>query len=161
MGVKIKEPKIHSLRLLRSRSIPYKLYQYPVKFANAQEVARYLAIPEGNLYKTLVSIGSSDEKPMLSLIPSNRTLNLKKLAIVSYHKRVQMVTYNEAEKLTGLRVGGISALVLLHKKWQVYLDSSAQKLDTVVMNAGKRGVQVEIACKDFIHLVSAKVVSIT
>ena len=161
MGAKIKEPKIHSLRILRSRSIPYKFYQYPVKFANAQEVARYLAIPEGNLYKTLVSIGSSSEKPMLSLIPSNRTLNLKKLAIVSHHKRVQMVTYNEAEKLTGLRVGGISALALLHKKWQVYLDSSAQRLDTLVMNAGKRGVQVEIAYKDFIHLVSATIVSIT
>ena len=161
MEAKIKELKIHSLRILRSRSIPFKLYQYPIKFANAQEVARYLAIPEGNLYKTLVSIGSSNEKPMLSLIPSNRTLNLKKLANITHYKRVKMVSYNEAERLTGLRVGGISALSLLHKKWHVYLDSSAQRLDTLVMNAGKRGVQVEIACKDFIHLVSATVVSIT
>ena len=161
MGVKIKEPKIHSLRLLRSHSIHYKIYEHPIKFANAQEVARFLAIPEGNLYKTLVSKGSSNEKPILSLIPSNRTLNLKKLAMASQNKRVKMVTYNEAEKLTELKVGGISALALLHKKWQVYLDSSAQKLDTMVMNAGKRGFQVEIACEDFIYLVSARVASIT
>ena len=161
MEVKIKEPKIQSLRLLRSHSIPYKFYEYPIKFSNAQEVARFLAIPEGNLYKTLVSKGSSNEKPLLSLIPSNRALNLKKLAMASQNKRVKMVTYNEAEKLTGLRVGGISALALLHKKWQVFLDSSSQEMDSLVMNAGKRGFQVEIACEDFINLVSATVTSIT
>ena len=157
----IKEPKIHTLRILRSRSIPYITHQYPAKLSNAQEVARYLGIPEEHLYKTLVSCSLTHHRPMLALIPSNKTLNLKTLALVSDQKRVRLVTYKEAEKLTGLRVGGISALAFLHKQWPVYLDASAQSLDTLVMNAGKRGVQVEIGRKDFILLVSAKVASLT
>ena len=65
-----------------------------------------------------------------------------------------------AEVLHRLRIE-VKRLRYILTQFSSVLGRSAQKLDTLVMNAGKRGFQVEIACEDFIYLVSARVASIT
>lgn len=154
MAAKTKEPKFHSLRLLRSKSIPYQLHSYPETLIQAAEVADHLGITGHNMYKTLVASGSDPAKPLIALIPIRDTLNLKQLAAVMQQKRVRMLTQGQAEKITGMKKGGISALALLQRKWPVFLDSSARQWETLILNAGRRGVQIELKTADFIHLVA-------
>jgi hypothetical protein len=60
------------------------------------------------------------KKPCLALIASDRALDLKRFAAIIGAKKVAMAAHKDAERLTGLQVGGISALALTHKNWSVY-----------------------------------------
>lgn len=59
-----------------------------------------------------------------------------------------MATQREAESLTGLQVGGISALALLHRGFEICLDAPARALDQIHVSAGQRGVDLQLAVRD-------------
>jgi Cys-tRNA(Pro)/Cys-tRNA(Cys) deacylase len=63
---------------------------------------------------------------------------------------------HEAEEMTGLQAGGISALALINKGFQVVIDASAQTLDGVMVSAGQRGLQVRLAPGDLASLVNGR-----
>ena len=80
---------------------------------------------------------------------------------VSGQKKVQMAPHKEAERLTGLKTGGISALALLHKNFPVYLDRPALTLENILISAGQRGINLEVSVQDFINVTQAKVIEAT
>ena len=69
-----------------------------------------------------------------------------------------MATHQEAEALTGLQVGGISALALLDRGFQVYLERAAQALSAFVVSAGQRGMSLRLQVDDFVRLTKARLV---
>jgi Cys-tRNA(Pro)/Cys-tRNA(Cys) deacylase len=69
-----------------------------------------------------------------------------------------MATHREAEELTGLQVGGISALTLLDGGFQVYLNRSAENLSAFVVSAGQRGMNLRMRVDDFVRLTKARFV---
>ena len=148
-------PGLNSLRMLRQRGIKHEVLLYPESLKNAYEVACSIGLPPCRVYKTLVAHGVSGKTPLLALVASDRELELRMLARAANQKRVRMLSQREAERLTGLRVGGMSALALLAKHWPVFLDSAAAEQEHIVMNAGRRGVQVHIGRADFIALTDA------
>jgi Cys-tRNA(Pro)/Cys-tRNA(Cys) deacylase len=85
-------------------------------------------------------------------------LSLKKVAKAVGQKKVQMAPHKEAERLTGLQTGGISALALLHKNFPIYIDQSALDLERIVVSAGKRGVDLELPVQDLIKVTKATVI---
>ncbi|HEX2171094.1 MAG TPA: YbaK/EbsC family protein, partial [Dehalococcoidia bacterium] len=73
-------------------------------------------------------------------------------------KAVRLAPQKEAERLTGLQVGGIGALALTAKNFTVCLDRTALDLDRLVVNGGRRGFSVRLAVDDLIALTGAQVV---
>ena len=69
-----------------------------------------------------------------------------------------MATQKEAESLTGLQVGGISALALLSRPFEVCLDRPALKFERIHISGGQRGLDVQLAVSDLITLTKAKVI---
>ncbi len=114
----------------------------------------------GAVYKTLVVLRDSSgrTKPLLVLVPSDRTLDLRRLAMALGEKRLRMATQREAERLTGLRVGGISALAVRAGAFDVLLDESASRLDRIHVSAGVRGTDLELAVADFLAVTGARLV---
>jgi len=55
-----------------------------------------------------------------------------------------------------LRVGGISALSLLNRGFEVYVDEPAMLLDEFVVSAGQRGLNLRLSVDAFVQVVSAK-----
>ena len=123
-------------------------------------MADYFDLPRDSVYKTLVALPTQG-KPMLVMVAGSRELNLKKLAKAVGEKKVQMASKKEAEKLTGLQTGGISALALLHKNFPVYIDQPALALDRVLVSAGKRGVNLELPVEDLIRVTNARPIEAT
>ena len=95
-------------------------------------------------------------KPLLMIIPGPWELDLKGLAQALGTKELRMATQREAEALTGLQGGGISALALLGRSFQVYVEQSAQSLTTFVVSAGQRGINVWLRVSDFMSMTHAK-----
>ena len=154
--------KLNSMRLLDQHKISYVVREFPDTIHSAVEMADCLGLSRDMVYKTLVVLSAdSKAKPVLVMIAGPRELDLKKLAKAIGQKKMQMAPHKEAERLTGLLTGGISALALLHKHWPVYLDRPALDLERIAVSAGKRGVNVELAASDLIKVTGAKVIEVT
>jgi Cys-tRNA(Pro)/Cys-tRNA(Cys) deacylase len=155
--------KLNAMRLLEQHHIPYEAVTYDdaETFHSAEGVADILGVPPRIVYKTLVVEPVGGGKPALALVASDRSLDLKKLAAAMGTKKVSMAAHKDAERLTGLKVGGISPLALVHKNWTVYLDQPATALEHILISAGQRGTQVRVPTAALVSLLRARVAEIS
>jgi Cys-tRNA(Pro)/Cys-tRNA(Cys) deacylase len=157
--------KLNSMRLLESRKIQYiaKTYDTSDEFHSATDAAQLIGAPVESVYKTLVVLREPPKsgKPILVMIASHREVDLKLLAKSLNEKKLRMATQKEAESLTGLQVGGISALALINRGFEICLDEPALALEQIHISAGKRGVDIQLAVKDLIALTRARSVKVT
>ena len=146
-------------RLLEARKVDYEVFELPPEKHSAEETAALLGVPEHHVYKTLVVLREAKgKKPLLVLTPAGRELNLKALAASLGEKKLHMATQHEAERLTGLQVGGISALALLNRGFEVCLDKSALALQHIHISAGQRGANLRLQVADLVKLTKARLV---
>jgi Cys-tRNA(Pro)/Cys-tRNA(Cys) deacylase len=97
-------------------------------------------------------------KPMMVLVPVAMQLDLKALAEALGEKRLRMATQKEAEKQTGMQVGGISALALQRPGFTVLIDERARGLERIHVSAGARGMDIELAVSDLVAVTGARFV---
>lgn len=156
--------KTHAIRLLESKGIPHSVtvYDDSGEFHSGEEAAALVGAPAESVYKTLVVLRDPPSgKPMLVMVPVSLQVDLKALASSLGEKRLRMATQKEAEKLTGLQVGGISALALQRPGFDILIDESAILLEKVHISAGARGMDVELAVEDLAALTEARYVKAT
>jgi Cys-tRNA(Pro)/Cys-tRNA(Cys) deacylase len=60
-----------------------------------------------------------------------------------------------------LRVGGISALALFDRGFEVYIDEAATELTHVLVSAGKRGINLRLKVEDLIQVTGAQIIEAT
>src|SRR5215475_557257 len=152
--------KLNSIQMLEAQEVRYEVLSFPDTIHSAVGVAAYYSLPPAQVYKTLVVVLSQD-KPALVLIAGDRELQLKQLAQVLGEKKLRMATQKEAEAWTGLKVGGISALALLHRGFPVYIDSAAAALDEIIVSAGQRGMDIRLTVSDLVRVTGAAFVEAT
>jgi Cys-tRNA(Pro)/Cys-tRNA(Cys) deacylase len=148
--------KTLAMKFLDGKKISYRTFSYPDNLRDAEEVAQALGQPPDQVYKTLVVTRTEPGKPILAIIPANQQLDLKALAKRVGEKKLKMASHREAEDLTGLQVGGISALALVNRGFQVFLEKTAETTDAIVVSAGERGQQIQLAPSDLIKVTRAR-----
>jgi Cys-tRNA(Pro)/Cys-tRNA(Cys) deacylase len=154
--------KTLAMRLLEGKKVPHEVTAYPDHMRDAVEIAAVLNVPPGQLFKTLVVLppdGQPGVKPMLVMVPADRQLDLKKLAKAVGAKKLKMATHEQAEELTGLQVGGISALALVQRPFTVYLDQSAKAYEQIYISAGQRGLDIKLPVAALVKLTRARFVT--
>jgi Cys-tRNA(Pro)/Cys-tRNA(Cys) deacylase len=72
-----------------------------------------------------------------------------------------MASHQEAEKLTGLQVGGISPLLLINKGFDILIDKSAAQHETIFVSGGEKGINLKLPVEALIELTRAKYVGVT
>ena len=149
------------MRLLEQQAIPYEVVSYPDDLRDAEAIAEALGVPPYLVYKTLVAEPEGGSKPLLVMIAADRQLNLKKLAAAAGCKKIRMATHKDAEALTGLKVGGISALALTHKNWPVFLDQTAMEHQHILISAGQRGLDLRVPVIALMGLVRARIADVS
>ncbi|HAX71074.1 MAG TPA: YbaK/EbsC family protein [Anaerolineales bacterium] len=142
-------------RFLDSRKVKYTAHDLPAEKLGALEAAQILNVPAGQVFKTIVTKREKG-KPVLAVIPGPQVVDLKALAAFLGEKKMYLPTEREAEQLTGLQAGGISPLALIHKGFQVVIDSSAQTFGEIFISGGQRGLNVQLGVADLASLVHAK-----
>ena len=140
---KKKQVKTNAIRIVEQKKIPYQehTYIFSENDLGAKHVAEELNQNEAQIFKTLVAVGNKTG-PVVAVIPSNQELDLKKIAKESGNKKVEMLHLKDLENLT-------------------YFDQSALNFATIMVSAGKRGVQMELAPNDLAGLVRGKFVDLT
>jgi Cys-tRNA(Pro)/Cys-tRNA(Cys) deacylase len=149
--------KTNSMRVLDSRKVAYQIYEYSSEIHSAVEAAQAIGQPPGRVYKTLVVMREVPRaKPLLVMTPGDHELDLRSLARSTGDKKLRMATQKEAESLTGLLVGGIGALALLNRGFEIWIDSAAKAHERICVNAGQRGVMLELRVDDLVRVTGAR-----
>jgi Cys-tRNA(Pro)/Cys-tRNA(Cys) deacylase len=139
---------------LEKAGIVFTLHEYEYD-PNAERIgmqaAEALGIEPARLLKTLM-VRAGDIVCVLA--PSDREVNLKKLAHAAGAKSSAMLGAAEAERITGYHVGGISPFGQ-KKRARVFIEQSALTSPRIVVNGGRRGLQVELAPADLVRVLAA------
>ena len=148
------------MRALDARKIAYEVHTFPETIRDAEQVAEALDMPPAQVFKTLVLVREDDAnaRPLLVMVPANREINVRQFAANIGVKAVRMAGHDQAEKLTGLKVGGISALALLNRPFDVYLDESANAFEQILVSGGQRGVDLQLRVSDLLAVTGARLV---
>lgn len=145
---------------LEKAGVTFTLHEYEYD-PNAERIgmqaAEALGIEPARLLKTLMAKAGNDVVCVLA--PSDREVNLKKLAAAAGAKSAAMLGAADAERITGYHVGGISAFGQ-KKRARVFIEQSTLAFPRIVVNGGRRGLQVELAPQDLIRVLDAKAAEI-
>jgi Cys-tRNA(Pro)/Cys-tRNA(Cys) deacylase len=140
---------------LEKAGIAFKLHEYDYD-PNAERIgmqaADALGVSPQRLLKTLMATAGG--QPVCVVIASDREVSLKKLAVAAGAKDAAMLLPAEAERITGYHVGGISPLGQ-KKRLKVFIDAAAMAHPTIIVNGGRRGLQIEIPPGDLVKLLNA------
>ncbi len=109
------------------------------------QAAAAIGEPPSRVLKTLMV--AVDGKPACTVVPSDGELSMKRVAAAFGGKTARMLPPAEAEKVTGYHVGGISPFGS-RKKVPVAMEAAALAEPYVIINAGQRGVMVQLAPGD-------------
>jgi Cys-tRNA(Pro)/Cys-tRNA(Cys) deacylase len=90
------------------------------------------------------------------LLAADRTLDLDAAARVLGTKRVELAPLAEAERATGYVKGGISPFGQ-RRTLALLLDRAALAQPTVLVNGGRRGLQLELSPADLLAITAARV----
>ena len=148
--------KTNAIRMVEQKKIPYTEHEYEwdENHLSASSVAEQLPESQSRIFKTLVAVGNVTG-PLVAVIPGEAELNLKKLAKVSGNKKVEMLHLKDLEATTGYIRGGCSPIGM-KKLFPTYLDQIAENNDQIIVSAGRRGLQMELAPQDICALTSGQ-----
>ncbi|HRA75218.1 MAG TPA: Cys-tRNA(Pro) deacylase [Propionicimonas sp.] len=146
-------------RVLDAAGVAYRLHPYhhdPASRRFGEEAAEALGVEPERLFKTLL-VDAGGQRPDLAVavVPVAGMLDLKAMAEALGLRKVAMADPAAAQRATGYLVGGISPLGQKVRLPSV-VDETAQLFDTVLVSAGRRGLQVELAPEDLLRLLAAR-----
>jgi len=155
MGKRKHVPRLNAMRLLDAARAPYETVLFSPDIHSATGVAAATGRDPSTVYKTLVVLRRSG-RPLLVMVAGDERIDLRALAASLGEKKLRMASHAEAEVLTGLQVGGISALALLDKGFDVCIDVAARALERVTVSAGRRGINLCLAVDDLARVTNAR-----
>lgn len=143
--------KTNATRQLDKLGIAYELRDYEVDpdDLSALKVASQIGLPPSRVFKTLCAKGD-DNTIVLAVVPGDGELDLKALARLIGHRRMELVPVSQLQQLTGYIRGGVTALAC-KKNYPVYLDESALSHPVIAVSAGVRGTQILLAPQDYVR----------
>ena len=147
--------KTNAVRMVEQAKIPYVIHEYDVDTAqlDALHAADGMGIPVEEVYKTIVLTGDRTGH-LVACIAAHKELDLKQVAKISGNKRVELLSLDQLEPLTGYVRGGCSPIGM-KKKFPTFIEESAMHHKTIRISAGKRGLQMELAPKDLQKMTEA------
>ncbi len=140
--------------------IGYTLLPYPHDPRGRAEAGSYgleaataLGVDPDRVFKTLLA--SLDTRELVvAIVPVSGQLDLKALARLLGGSRAAMAEVAAAERATGYVAGGISP-VGQKRRHRTVLDESALDHDTILVSAGRRGLDLEVGPADLAAITGA------
>ena len=146
-----------AVRVLERGRVAHTLHPYdpghPVEQGHGEAAAAALGADPRQVFKTLVV--RVDGRLTVAVVPVAGSLDLKALAAAVGGRKATMAEPADAERATGYVLGGISPLGQ-RKALPTVVDESALGFPTIMVSAGRRGLQVELPPADLVRLTRAR-----
>ena len=153
--------KTNAMRLLDTAKIKYEVKEYEVdeNDLSGTHIAEQIGLPFEQVFKTLVAKGENSGV-VVFCIPVDKEINLKKAAVVTGNKKLEMLHVKDLLGTTGYIRGGCSPIGM-KKKFPTYIDESAKNFQQITVSAGVRGAQLLLNVEELVKFVEAKICQIT
>lgn len=153
--------KTNAVRMVEAEGIPYEMHEYdaPDGFLDGVSVAKSLGQNPEQVFKTLVTVGSSRQYHVC-VIPVAKELDLKKAAKHFGEKKIEMIPAREITNVTGYIKGGCSP-VGMKKLYSTAVDNAAMQLDMIMVSGGKVGLQMELPVDGLMKITKAEFADLT
>ena len=151
-----------AINILKKNRCNFKIHKYDhdVNCTNyGYEAAEKLNLSEDRVFKTLL-VQLEPKQLAVAVIPVSSTLSLKLIAQALNSKKAVMANKDEAQKVTGYLLGGISPLGQ-KKLLSTIIDVSAKNFETIFVSGGKRGLDIELNPEDLIKILNCKYYKVT
>lgn len=158
---KAKHAKTNAIRLLEQQKIHFDVMEYETGDGQVDgvSVAEKIGQPVARVFKTLVAKASA-QKLFVFVIPVADELDLKAAAKVVGEKKIEMLAVKDLLSHTGYVRGGCSP-VGMKKLYPTVIDVSAQEQGSIIVSAGKIGMQIHVQIDDLKNITKAQLASIT
>jgi Cys-tRNA(Pro)/Cys-tRNA(Cys) deacylase len=144
-------------KMLEQAGVAFTIHTYdydPDADRVGLQAAEALREPPARVLKTLMAV--VDGKPVCIIVPSDREVSMKKLAVAFGGKSAQMMRPADAERISGYKVGGISPFGQM-RRLPAAIEAQALAHDLVYVNGGQRGLQVRLKPQDVVALLHSLV----
>ncbi|MCM3116242.1 Cys-tRNA(Pro) deacylase [Neobacillus sp. MER 74] len=154
------QAKTNAMRILDAKKVSYDMLTYDHKDGKIDgvSVAEKVGRDPKEVYKTLVAQGAS-KNIYVFVIPVAEELDLKRAAKAAGEKNIEMLPVKDIQKWTGYIRGGCSPIGM-KKEYKTFIDEQARDLDTIIVSAGKIGVQIALAPARLQEVTKADIVPI-
>jgi Cys-tRNA(Pro)/Cys-tRNA(Cys) deacylase len=159
---KKKAVKTNALRLLDRDHVSYRVeeYDYDEEHLSGEHIIDQVSLNGEDIYKTLVLQSDDDRSYLVCCIPVLENIDLKKLAKLSGHKKVEMIHMKDLLNVTGYIRGGCSP-VGMKKKFPTFFDETVILYDKITVSAGVKGCQLMLNSKSIVKFTEAQIFDIT
>ncbi len=151
-----------AVRVLEAAKVTFTLHEYEHSSdadSFGLEAASKLGVSPDRVFKTLIA--QVDGRDLVAaIVPVDAKVDLKKLAAAVGGKRAEMAQPQAAERATGYVVGGISPLGG-KKRLKTVIDDRAAQQQTILVSAGRRGLQIELGPSELVRLTDAKLAAVS
>ena len=153
--------KTNAMRRLDAAKIKYEIKEYEVdeNDLSGTHIAEQIGLPFEQVFKTLVAKGEKSGV-VVFCIPVDKEIDLKKAAVVTGNKKLEMLHVKDLLGTTGYIRGGCSPIGM-KKKFPTFIDESAKNFEEITVSAGIRGAQLLLNVERLIEFVEAKICQIT
>lgn len=150
------EQKTNAMRILDQLGIRYRTTDYeendcPV---SGKELAEKIDVPEGLIFKTLVTQGKS-ERYYVFVISAADEMDLKKAARSVGEKSVRLVPVKDISQITGYVRGGCSPIGM-RRSFKTIIDISAKDLENIYVSGGRVGCTISVNPVDLAKAADAR-----
>ena len=153
--------KTNAMRILDKAKIVYKTieYAYDENDLNGLTIAKSAGLPPAIVFKTIVARG--DKTGIIVMcVPVEKEVDLKKAAMESGNKRVEMLHVKELLSSVGYMRGACSPIGM-KKNFPTYFDTSVTENEETAVSGGMRGYQILLNSNSLLEFTKAKVCDIT
>lgn len=153
--------KTNAMRRLDAAKIKYEIKEYEVdeNDLSGTHIAEQIGLPFEQVFKTLVAKGEKSGV-VVFCIPVDKEIDLKKAAVVTGNKKLEMLHVKDLLGTTGYIRGGCSPIGM-KKKFPTFIDESAMNFEEITVSAGIRGAQLLLNVELLVKFVEAKICQIT
>jgi Cys-tRNA(Pro)/Cys-tRNA(Cys) deacylase len=144
----------NAIKWLRAQGVAFEVLEYQFTEVGADHAAEAVGRPLEATCKTLV-VKAAGKHSYVAIVPGDQRFDAKLMAAAVGERQVDLAERDEAEKITGYQIGGISPFAM-KRRLPTVIEESLLALDKIVVNGGRRGVLLEMATGDVVRLLNAK-----
>lgn len=122
------------------------------------EAAIALGLDPIAVFKTLVVVTDAG-RHVMAVVPVAGTAQLKAVAAVVGDKKAQLAPEDDVRRLTGYVLGGVSPIGT-RTRLPVVVDDSAERLETMYVSGGRRGLDIGLSPSDLVRVCDARVAAV-
>jgi len=140
----------NTIKLLKENNISYEeLNHVPVSTSLEASKTRSLSSPKSGVKAMIVKDNYNNY--FLVLVPGDKKIDFKKIAILENVNRIYLASSEEVEKVSGVNIGRVSPIGL-KTKLKVYFDKDILENEFIYFNPGLHEKSIKMKSKDLLKV---------